>query len=1665
MTGIEPLGVSARIGEAYRRYLTSLVTPKDPELAAGLRRAIDESIGDKLVKGPYLETTPAYAKGKSPAELIAEGILSDRFERYGSTSFPIDRPLYWHQDQAIRKIRDGRNVVVATGTGSGKTESFLLPILDSLQREAAAGTLEPGVRALLLYPMNALANDQLKRLRTMLAETPEITFGRYTGDTRNKKADANARFKAQHPGTPRLPNELLSREEMQETPPHLLLTNYAMLEYLLLRPLDLELFSSTSKTWRFIVVDEAHVYDGATGAEVGFLLRRLKERVAPATNIQCIATSATVGSDLERVAEFASDLFGAPFVHNESMNGADVVTARREQTSSQPVWGRFASGELLNNTPAELIDIAQHRGATGETFFDVLSQETTVRDVKRLASEKARTLVELSHLLGPDVALGASALSKLVAYSAETRDDAGEPVLSAKYHLFARATEGAFTCLSQTGPHVTLSRHESCPTCGWTSFELAVCQTCGGTYLVGSDIHEDGGRRFSPKNAEPTKTVWLSLEASAAEDFDEDGVVLDESEEIGTALVSLCTKCGHLDATGGDSCGNKLCSGGVTVKVTRISRQGESIKKCVQCGSARSRVLRRFESGNDASVSVLTTVLYPEIPSSADAEEAQFRGGGRKLLVFSDSRQQAAYFAPYLENSYGRLAHRRILFAAIQKAQFEGIPASVTDIASVARRLGTDGRFFDNKATQLANQTDAETWVQLELMGLDERMSLEGVGLIIWQMSQTSAVRPMAPLLELGLSEREALDLTQVLVRTLRMQGVLSAQQNVNLRDEVFEPRLGPIYVRGFGSDANRKVMSWVPTRGKNRRSDFLGKVLLELGAIDESVDGVLGGVWRALIQPETPTAGWFTTHSDKNLGALYQLDPSSIEASVVNHLTAMWRCSVCRRITALNIRSVCSTYRCVGKLEGWTLPEGGTDDDHYRFIYRSGSPIPLSAKEHTAQWSSDKAAEIQQSFISGRTNVLSCSTTFELGVDVGDLQSVVLRNVPPTVSNYVQRAGRAGRRTDSAALVLTYAQRRPHDLSIFANPAQLIAGAVRPPVVPIENARIAERHVFSMAISAFFKKEFLDRNAVYRTVESFFSNDDKGDSPASRLLVWIDSQPEHVEKSIAAMLPEPLRRAQGLKWDRWTQSLADLVKGVQVDYVEERDFYEKAIDEAFAQRKGKVGDHLKRVQLTLNQRELLGFLANRNILPKYGFPVDTVEMRTPYGEAAGAADLELSRDLSQAIFEYAPGSTLVAGGYLWESAGLARRKERELPPQYFRICKKCDDYFESREADDSACTVCGTHPDGIPRKYLEPRFGFVGEGGKQKPGDSPPRISWRGETRISEHGLASDERVLNLSNSSITCSILERAKMVRINTGIGDAGFRICEWCGRGLSGISSVPKSHNNPMSARECKGHFTTLSLAHKYETDVVRLKFTSKWPSRDVNQTAQSVLYAILQGASNALQISRSNIDGTVGGQFSGDPEIHIIDTVPGGAGYARLIANSINEVLSAALKIVSTCECGPETTCYMCLRTFSNQRVHDLMSRGSAEVFLRRVLLSADAVQPVEGLSPAEAPSEDDSWDQVILFGEGSLADLALSLMEHDTQPPLVGVDVGLANDWQVEWAWPDRKLAVVVDIDSTRDAWLKDSGWAVFEASSSFDVDNIRVRLLKALSADESGRD
>ena len=1572
---MDAIAASATLSATYRRYLRSLLPVREKALAAALAECISAS--PMLTKGPLLEATPPYRCGVTLRELIDEGVLDQGFARLGGPALPLDRPLHAHQEQALRKAAAGRNLVVATGTGSGKTESFLLPVLSVLTTEQRAGTLGPGVRALLLYPMNALANDQLRRLRRLLAGVPQVTFGRYTGDTPERAAEGASLFESLNPGEPRLPNELLSRQEMRDGPPHLLLTNYAMLEYLLLRPADIELFEGThSGHWRFVVLDEAHVYDGAKAEEVGMLLRRLRERIGRGTAdapFQAIATSATIGGHPQAVMTFASKLFDAPF---EWVDGdpsrQDLVGAQWVDIPAGPLWGPLGANGYLSLDASADPGAALAARAAGDPAAAVLrddgpapllAHERTMARLRTLLARSPRSFTGLAAEMfpGSDGPRAQAALAALVAVGAKIRDATGTPVLSARYHLFARATEGAFTCLGLGGPHVSLARRETCPDCHSSVFEFGCCKRCGAVHLVGSVERGSGGECFTSSAARPDRRRWLLL-GTAAQTVDEDDETLEEGAAAAAKDALLCGRCGALHPvtapvanTGTAPCG---CPDAGLRPVRRLAATPGAPNGCLACGARGTGMVRLFESGNEAAASVLATALYQALPPE---EELSGRpGGGRKLLAFSDSRQAAAFFAPYLESSHALVLRRRLILDGLARATDHDPDCTVDDLIEQTAAAAARAGVFSRRESRQGRRREAARWVLRELVALDERQSLEGLGLLRVGLGTDPSWRPPGPLLDLGLSASECQALFTELLRTLRLQGALTMPEEVDPADEMFDPRRGPIYVRGDGAEAKLKVLSWLPTRGVNKRLDYLRRLLAAAARPGDAADprDMLAGCWRALI---ARSDGWLHPLALPRLGQVHQVDHTWLTLSPGGQT---WRCTVCRRVTTTTLRGVCPTLGCTGELvpsNADGVPDGGGEDSHYRALYQQTAPVPLTAREHTAQWTGLEATDIQQRFLAGEINVLSCSTTFELGVDVGTLSAVLLRNMPPTTANYIQRAGRAGRRTGTAALVLTYAQRRSHDLSRYQAPEQMLTGQVRAPYVPLGNPRIDRRHAHSVALAAFFRNAKDHGGREWKTAGDFFlpagaggsRPDSHGEPPCAAVRGYLTPVPAEVDVALRAVLPKTAWPLIGLDDGSWVERLCALLEQVRAELAHDVAVFEERRMEAFESRRSDLAARFERSIATITRRPLVGYLANRNVLPKYGFPVDTVELRTAHCDSQVGARLDLTRDLSVAIHEYAPGSELIAGGVLWRSGGIYRLPGRELITRSYTVCRGCRHYREGGDDLEPACPACGRPADGPVREYCVPEFGFVADPRTGRPGIVPPQRSWNGAVHVVSLGEELTETCWQTRTGALVwCHCGARGRLVALAEGPGGSGFLICDWCGWGAPNHGRPPRSHVNPLRGKPCTGPLRWRSLAHSYETDIMRLRLDA--PGLDTWARWHSLLYALLEGAADGLEISRTDIDGVVHSGADGRSGLVLFDTVPGGAGSVLRIAGALDTVVATALRRVASCDCGAETSCYGCLRTPRNERYHEDLSRSAALTVLNSLNdLAERAVAPAE----------------------------------------------------------------------------------------------------------------
>ena len=1591
---LDPIGAARLIRDSYLRYLKSRYAPADDRLRDELHDALDHRF--RIDRGPFMQASPAYEKGCSIDGLIAEGVLHPRMREVPPSAFPTQRPLHSHQETAIRKVRSDRNLVIATGTGSGKTECYLLPVLDHLLRECDVGTIgEPGVRALLLYPMNALANDQMKRIRDLLRPFPEITYGRFTGGTPEHRRQGEEEHRAAA-GTDPDPGELVSRQQMREAPPHVLLTNYAMLEYLLLRPVDTAFFDGpTGAHWRFVVLDEMHIYNGARGAEIAMLLRRVRDRVnrSEPGRLQFIGTSATLGHGEQaapRIAKYAADLFGERVKHHShDQQRQDIITPIFADQPETSTWeapdGSWAAIEkaladdrwpaglqlpLPPQTAASLCSDGEVRDAAA--LLDALrSEEHIVRLRDRLrrgpvdAAEVARAVFD-----GPPSAEEISALLNVCTNSYGS----ASPLIPARFHYLVRALEGAFMCVSPMHPAGTsrlhLERHKTCPGCadrGRDSlvFELGVCDRCGASYLLGSE-DADADARVIVKQALPQerRLLYLLLDDQAEhDDEDEAAIVDDETVQATIDRRVLCTACGCLSEEGQLPC---PCHGDprtrtVTATVVKPARAGQPLRRCPACSRrTNSDIVLRFFTGQDAPVSVVATALYqslPAVPPAASNLLAPEVGEGRKLLSFADSRSDAAFFAPYLDRTYSRAVHRRLVWEALSSNAENDV--RFDDLVPRIRRLAEDCLVIDPDDSSASKSAQVRLWLMADVLATDRRQSLDGVGLAEITVAVPRGVSSPPGLASLGFTDSEALDLALVLIDTLRSQAAVHLPDDVDIEDQTFAPRNVVTAVRTDRPD--RAVIAWRPARGSNRRSDYLRRLFARRGLSADPAE-VLNGLWDWLTRRGSPWRRVLRETSKRRQGTVFAIDYERITMIPASAFHPSYECSKCNQVSWRSVSQVCPSYLCDGELRPASA-EGSPSTAHYRHLYTRLEPSGMRVEEHTGQLATDRARELQQEFLDGKVNTLSCTTTFELGVDVGDVVAVLMRNVPPSPANYVQRAGRAGRRALTPALVVTFAQRRSHDLHHFREPMRLIEGHVDVPILSMQNPLIARRHIHAVAFASYERKHVDEGGTAHNDVASFFTA--QGDQPAAvdDFEAWLRRRPEELGEAISRITPADLRDELEVETWGWVTALVDDQTGrnsganfgwlaratneirgdlndidSEVEAAAQRvhDLRQQNQSDAAA-RQTRRQNALLKVRHTLERRRLINYLATRVVLPKYGFPVDVVTMDVWRSGDRGADGLNLDRDLRMAITDYAPGTQLPADKALWESTGLRVQPGRSLLSYLYGACEDCGTFRTSLITDDGdgdpgPCDGCGSNTLSESHRLVVPLFGFVGRRSNVKPGETkPPKSGWS-QFHFSDYAGEPPERQrISVGRSDMDARFSRQGRITVVNSGPAGAGFRVCLSCGHTEAAANSsrpIASEHSRPGIQQQCSGILSHRHLGHQYFTDVVELGL--RFQITEVQ--ARSFLYALL-AAMPVAGIPASDIDGTIRPGI--EPSLVVFDTVPGGAGHVRRVRESLPRLVREARRVAQDCDCAVTTSCYGCLRTYTNQRFHDELVRGDA----------------------------------------------------------------------------------------------------------------------------------
>ncbi len=468
------------------------------------------------------------------------------------------------------------------------------------------------------------------------------------------------------------------------------------------------------------------------------------------------------------------------------------------------------------------------------------------------------------------------------------------------------------------------------------------------------------------------------------------------------------------------------------------------------------------------------------------------------------------------------------------------------------------------------------------------------------------------------------------------------------------------------------------------------------------------------------------------------------------------------------------------------------------------------------------KAGRRQDAFKSGAIHLLSSSSTFEVGVDLGDLDSVFLRNVPPESFNYAQRAGRAGRR-DTPGLVLTYCRRNPHDLYHYEDPVgRVIAGAIHPPRLHMANEKIVMRHMVAVALTKFFKKD----PVRFGNVETFVAG---WHAPrATSNLCFCEANGE-LKETMRRIVPQNMHGRVGLDDDAWVvhiagedSRLALAEADASADFTEMEALRRKCFEQGKDSWVGRVGRRMK----TIADEGSLSFLSRKAVTSRYGFPVDVVEfdVRSTDDQASGVA---LQRDLSQAIAEYAPGGKVVANKLEWESCGVKKITGKDWPVRHYRY----DDARNFRQWNEG-----GPDAPSDGRKYLIPEFGFVTPLFK-KPSEPQGRAQRLYTTRPFFRGFDMQPEDTNLSGVQVTRAV--PGVLVVLCEGRHGEGFYICRSCGTHMA----EPKAIHKSPSDSDCPGTLERFSLGRELATDVVRLQFAMVRGEWDT----YSVAYAALLGA--------------------------------------------------------------------------------------------------------------------------------------------------------------------------------------------------------------------------
>ncbi len=1683
-------------------------------------------ISDLWVEGAF----PSKASSTSLNDLVRGNKFHPRLRDVldSSSAMPEDRKLYTHQLEAIETAQSGTPghrpaIVVTAGTGAGKTEAFLLPILNDLYQNPSQES--QGAKCIILYPMNALVNDQVDRLYTWLKGQTQVSLFHFTSETPEDKRRAVGQGVPQwEPCRMRTRQEargLESRggERVARGPtPDIVITNYSMLEYMLCRPQDSVFFGPRL---RAIVLDEAHLYTGTLAAEITLLLRRLLLRcgLCPEDVLQ-FATSATLGTgDPEELRSFASTVFSKPtaMVHVITGESAKAPMSAPSPPEARPTAESIVAGEWLKG-PAIVESIAGGPElAANESVCDKLrsSLATLVsgRHLQKLDPNENRPalLLHKSLLAAPIIhqleeilwkrqhiplaELGEQIFGKqsepsiratvqLLQLAASARiEPTSYPLVPHRIHVMARPVDGLTVCLNAGCSSsdnllpplgaVAAGYQNTCEFCGGSTLSLERCRNCGEWLLAGQDTsgvivpalpraREDEGRS-------PQRLLLTPDSLALAEE---------------TVYIDPAT-------------GKRRGSG--APEAVRMREHTE----CPNCQADYSQIAS-FYSGTPLTLSILAETLLAEMTEFPAREGGNdwLPARGRRLLAFSDSRREAARLGPLLTNQH----EQQLVRAAIVGELEQGPIADEGALSRVRRRLAQvekelqdpglsfgerqsaerDRRQYEAERTQLAAGGSVEWWARIvsehealsqvldrphairhsaskwsqlrwetnhqnikkrtcELLGRELARpirksvnTLESLGLVEVTYPGLEQLKPSAQFLGALPTDvmRESVsrywtDLLASLCDTLRTDGA------VTLGDELDDTyNFGRLLIGRWASaddERGARLVRFIGATNRQRRRRFAAAVLKSCGMSDSqqaeaASEGLLRSCFNQLLEVARHNSlSWLVigqrqAQGNKAVDAI-RLDFFGLG---LRRPATLFRCRTTGHVWPRNVAGCAPDTGCEGTLE--PVESGDLDNDPRLGRRRReyiDSPIfrmGLWAEEHSAQLDPKENRRLQDLFKAGIRNILSSTTTLELGIDIGGLNGVLMSNVPPGKANYLQRAGRAGRRADGSSIVTTFSRSRPFDREVFQRIGDYLDVPLRQPVVFLDRERVVRRHLHAFLLGEFFRSvygpgshvgamdaygrmgRFCGKPQAARwdrgRPELLVPEPDSGPPLSEQFADFLDSLKkgngsEHAEDVKSLLVSTPIEPGPN-GWEGLLEFAANSFGESVQSWVHDYDDLLDQWQEAHNQRQANAIYYQLRLRY---ETTVIEALADRQFLPRYGFPINVMKLRVTFPDEnrpnwiREEDQFRLERNGLLALREYVPGSQLLVGGQLIRSRGILKHWTGEnidtaigLRGQYAKCGNNHLYYWTSGEAVKD-CPFCREPAIQSPMSYIVPQYGFSSAAWDPPKWSTDPELVGSVETVSATFAPA----VLEGSDythredfsgvTGLTALYREDGELLIYNRGDKLCGFAICLSCGysdsesklgQGRVGLPGNFEDHARLNSPRETtrsrcwRAHsvpsvLRNQTLAAREVTDVLLLDFSGCLGERRADFPLIATLgYGLHRAAVRILQLDGREI-GVVtapAGESGHGLGALLYDNVPGGAGHVRELLEYGKEWLEQTKKVLFVNAAHDQRCKSACLDCLLSFETQDAMLQGH----LNRPLALSVLTSLLNGEEPKAPPS-------------------------------------------------------------------------------------------------------